>query len=107
MEKLVLEQFDVKTDCLNGDIEEVIYMKPPQGFSDESGRVCKLLRNLYRHKSSRYWYRKFTAFLRKHDLKETSDACIFVLTNKEKRLILGIYIDDGLLVAQRMTVAVF
>ena len=82
-------------------------MKQPQGFSDKAGRVCKLLRNLYGLKqSSRCWKRKFTDFLRKHDLKETSaDPCIFVSTNKEKILILGIYIDDGLIAARSMTVA--
>lgn len=93
-----LQQFDVKTAFLYGDIEEEILMKQPEGYDDKSGKVCRLKRSLYGLKqSSRCWNQRFTEFLGKFDLKATeADSCVFTNQQKEKRLILAIYIDDGL-----------
>ena len=40
-------QFDVCSAFLYGDLTEEIYMKQPEGFADNSDRVCKLKRSLY------------------------------------------------------------
>lgn len=106
-ENLVLQQFDVKTAFLNGTIEEDIYMKQPEGFSDGTGRVCKLQKSLYCLKrSSRCWNLRFTQFLNKFGLKSTSaDPCIFVSQKEGKRLILAIHIDDGLIAAESKEVS--
>lgn len=100
-EKLILRQFDINTAFLNGEIEETIFMKQPEGFSDGTNRVCKLLKSLYGLKqSSRCWNIRFTNFLEKHKLKATqADPCIFI-SEGEERIILAIYIDDGLIAAQ-------
>lgn len=59
-ERLELAQFDVKTAFLNGVIEENIYMDQPEGFEDDTDRVCKLHRSLYGLKQSpRCWNEKF------------------------------------------------
>jgi hypothetical protein len=44
-----LEQFDVKTIFLHGDLEEKIYMKQPQRFEVKGKEklVCKLKKKLY------------------------------------------------------------
>ena len=46
---LEVEQLDVKTTFLHGDLEEEIYMKQPEGFIDKGNDqlVCKLEKSLY------------------------------------------------------------
>jgi hypothetical protein len=48
-DNLHLEQLDVKTAFLHGDLEENIYMRQPQGFTVEGKEslVCKLNKSLY------------------------------------------------------------
>ena len=48
-EDLHLEQMDVKTAFLHGDLEEDIYMVQPEGFETpgNKGLVCKLEKSLY------------------------------------------------------------
>lgn len=51
-ENLKMAQFDVKTAFLNGILDEEIYMDQPEGFEDETNRVCKLQKSLYGLKQS-------------------------------------------------------
>ncbi|GJY18442.1 zinc finger, CCHC-type containing protein [Tanacetum coccineum] len=46
---LVIHQMDVKTTFLNGDLDEEIYMKQPEGFvvPRHESKVCKLKKSLY------------------------------------------------------------
>ena len=49
-----MRQLDVKSAYLNGKLMEEIYMKQPPGFSDGSGRVCRLQCALYGLKQARH-----------------------------------------------------
>ncbi|GKA61340.1 zinc finger, CCHC-type containing protein [Tanacetum coccineum] len=51
---LVIHQMDVKTSFLNGDFEEELYMKQPEGFvmPDNEHKVYKLVKSLYRLKQA-------------------------------------------------------
>ncbi|GKD48605.1 zinc finger, CCHC-type containing protein, partial [Tanacetum coccineum] len=46
---LVIHQMDVKTTFLNGDLDEEVYMKQPEGFvmPGNEHKVCKLVKSLY------------------------------------------------------------
>jgi ATP-binding cassette subfamily B (MDR/TAP) protein 1 len=48
-ENLHLEQLDVKTAFLHGNLEEDIYMQQPEGFAmqGKENQVCKLQKSLY------------------------------------------------------------
>jgi len=61
---LDLDQFDVKTIFIHGDLDEEIYMTQPIGFktTGKENMVCKLKKSLYELKQSlRQWYQHFTA----------------------------------------------
>jgi len=66
IKNLELEQLDVKTAFLHGDLEEQIYMKQPEGFEvvGKEDHVCLLKKSLYGlKKSPRQWYKKFDSFM--------------------------------------------
>ena len=49
---LKVKQMDIKGVYLNGILQEIIYMKQPEGFGDGTNRVCKLVKTLYGLKQS-------------------------------------------------------
>ena len=59
---LKIHQMDVKTAFLNGELEEEIYMKQPEGFivSGKEKKVCRLVNSLYGLKQApKQWHAKF------------------------------------------------
>ena len=62
--EMFVSQFDVKTAFLYGTLEEDIYTRQPEGFSDGTDKVCKLQRSLYRLKQSpRCWNKRFVDYM--------------------------------------------
>jgi hypothetical protein len=48
IEDLELRSVDISSALLNGDLDEEIYMKQPEGFHEGgSNNVCKLKKSLY------------------------------------------------------------
>jgi len=91
-----IAQLDVKTAYLYGDLTETIYMEQPDGFNDDTNRVCLLNKSLYGlRQAPRQWYAKFDSFMREFGLKPTNaDPCVY--TSKNGELLVALYVDDGL-----------
>lgn len=105
-DELQIEQFDVKTAFLYGELSEDIYMEVPEGLKTQSSKVCKLIKSIYGLKqSSRCWNEKFCSFLTTYGFKPSpSDNCVFVGYFKDVKVILILYVDDGLLLAKNKVV---
>jgi len=96
---LKLEQLDVKTDFLHGNLKETIYMNHPEGFEEGENKVCLLKKSLYGLKQSpRMWYLKFDEFLIRYDfIRNRYDSCVYILKKKVCVLYLLLYVDDILI----------
>jgi hypothetical protein len=79
-----LEQLDVKTAFLHGELEEFICMDQPEGFvvAGKENLVCRLKKSLYGLKQSpRQWYRRFDSFMISHGFKRSDyDSCVYLKT---------------------------
>ncbi|KAJ9709816.1 hypothetical protein PVL29_001334 [Vitis rotundifolia] len=98
---LELQQMDVKTAFLNGELEEEVYMKQPEGFPSSDGEqlVCKLKKSIYGLKqASRQWYLKFHNIISSFGFEENvMDQCIYLKVSGSKFCFLVLYVDDILL----------
>ena len=102
---LDVHQMDVKTAFLNGNLEEEIFMKQPEGFADKKhpNMVCKLRKGLYGLKqSARCWNKVIDEYLKESGFKQNdADACIYVKRfkkgDKEVVLLVAVYVDDLLI----------
>ena len=102
---LELEQMEVVTAFLNGNLEEDIYMSIPEGLVSNSirNKVCMLRKSLYGLKQSpRQWYAKIHDFLiRERKFKSSSnDPCLYIRHEDSKVLLVALYADD-LLIASK------
>lgn len=99
---LELEQLDVKTAFLHGDLNETIYMQQPPGYilEGQENKVCLLKKSLYGLKQSpRQWYLKFDAFIISCGFNRSKmDHCVYMkhLDNRTPIYLL-LYVDDMLL----------
>ncbi|GJS64539.1 retrovirus-related pol polyprotein from transposon TNT 1-94 [Tanacetum coccineum] len=100
-ENLHLEQLDVKTVFLHGDLDEDVYMAQPKGFQSarkEENLVCKLKKSLYGLKqASRQRYLKFDSFMQRAGYKRHAmDHCCYLKKVGSSSIILLLYADDML-----------
>ena len=106
-ENLHLEQLDVKTAFLHGDLEEDIYMTQPEGFEvpGKENLVCRLHKSLYGLKQApRQWYKKFNEFMSNSGFNRCDmDHCCYVKKFADSYIILALYVDDMLIAGSSMT----
>ena len=79
IKNLKIQQMDVKGAYLNGQLKEKVYMQQPEGYGDNTGRVCKLVKTLYGLKQSgREWNNELD-----QDLDSNDWYLIHALTRKK------------------------
>ena len=88
---LKLQQIDVTTAFLNGELKKEVYMKQPEGFvvKGQKHLVCKLKRSIYGLKQlSRCWNSVLDKPLKKLGfVQSVSDLCIYVASEGEMFII--------------------
>jgi hypothetical protein len=91
-------QMDVKSDFLNGDLEEEVYMEQPERFSltDNPNYVCKMNKALYGLKQApRAWYYRLDKFLQEKGFKKgTIDNNLYIKSEGDNLLVVLVYVDD-------------
>jgi hypothetical protein len=99
---LEVEQMDVNTTLLHGDLEEEIYMKQPKGFAMKGKKEldCKLKKSLYGLKQSpRMWYQKFdTYILRLGFTRSKANHYVYFKLVGDHFAYVILYVDDMLLI---------
>jgi Reverse transcriptase (RNA-dependent DNA polymerase) len=103
----------VVTAFLYGDLDEIIYMNFPYGYSDFLQEQCHKVVSPTDHclllekalyglvQEARQWWKRVTTFIKKlHFFPSPADPCLFVKngTSFELPTFIIIYVDDGLII---------
>ena len=100
--KLHMRSVDISHAFLNGELEETVYMRQPEGFEQGGADyVCKLNKALYGLKqAARQWYRKLRSVLEALGFKQLeSDPSIYLYARNGVQVIMPVFIDDITLVS--------
>lgn len=102
-EGLELDQMDVSTAYLNGELKEDIYLSPPEGVDIPAGHCWKLKRSIYGLKQAgRTWNITFDKKLGELGFARLdSETCLYVFRDSgtSEYCYLVVYVDDLLLAA--------
>ena len=109
---LEAHQMDVVSAFLNGELEDEIFMKQPEGFVDSRSpwKVCKLKRSLYGLKqSARCWNLMMDDYLKSSNfIQSTADQCIYyrkdIIGGEEVIIIFAVYVDDTIICSNNNSV---
>ncbi|GJW49543.1 ribonuclease H-like domain-containing protein [Tanacetum coccineum] len=89
-------QLDVNNAFLYGDLEEVVYINPPEEYFPSDNKVCRLKKSLYGLKQApRQWNAKLTSTLIENGFSQSkSDYSLYTKSDKGVFLALLVYVDD-------------
>ena len=92
--RLKTRHWDIVSAFLHGDIDMVVYMQQPQGFSDGSNQVCLLKKAIYGlHQSARQFYIKLDSVLGDIGyVRLGADWAIWM--NRDTGAIIAAHVDD-------------
>lgn len=98
---LKVDQMDVVTAFLNGDLKEKVYLKQPKGFEEKGkeGHVCLLKKAIYGLKQApRAWYEKLNKVLLDIGFKRCeTEPCVYRRKKHDCMMIIAVYVDDILI----------
>nr|GEX53361.1 zinc finger, CCHC-type [Tanacetum cinerariifolium] len=99
---LVIHQMNIKIAFLNGDLDEEVYMKQPEGFvmPGNEHKVYKLVKSLYGLKQApKQWHQKFDDVVLSIGFHlNQSDKCVYSkFDDSSKGVIICLYVDDMLI----------
>lgn len=101
---MVIKHYDAKTACLNGDLNEEVFMSLPEGydFGNNKYAVCKLKKGLNGLKqSAKLWNDKLNSILKEFGfLQSESDPCLYTKRLDGEFIYIIIHVDDFLVAAK-------
>jgi transposase InsO family protein len=99
---LEVDQLDVKTAFLYGELDRDVYMSMPPGYA-ESGKVFRLRRAVYGlRQAPRAWHDRLSTHLTSLGFKPAaSDPSLYVMEAQGERVYLLVYVDDMLVVGKQ------
>jgi hypothetical protein len=102
---LECDQVDIKAAFLHGELEETVYVHPPEGSDIPAGYVCKLKKSLYGLKQApRCFNQHLDAWLKPQEfLPAKADPCVYTRQRGPDIIIISIYVDDQLLASTSRT----
>ena len=101
-----IHQMDVKTAFLQGDLEEEIYMRQPDGYidNDKPNHVCKLKKSIYGLKqATRCWNPATDSHLKSNVYKNSGAVpCVYINSVRQSNgrtdfVIIAVWVDDILM----------
>ncbi|EIW72356.1 hypothetical protein TREMEDRAFT_26101, partial [Tremella mesenterica DSM 1558] len=102
---LECDQVDIKAAFLNGELEETIYMQPPEGSNIPANKVLWLRKSLYGLKQSpRCFNKALDKWLQSQGLLPTkADPCFYSKREGDNILMLSVHVDDQLIACNNRT----
>jgi hypothetical protein len=89
---------DVKSNFLNGELEEEVYIEQPEGFqlSENTNCVCKLEKTLYGLKQDpRAWYSRLDKYLQQEGFRKGSAYNnLYIKVSQDSILLIEFYVHD-------------
>ena len=98
-----IEQVDISTAFLNGDIDVEVYVQQPHGFCEGRNLVCKLRKSLYGLKQApRIWYETLKkALLQLGFRPSAADSSFWVKDGPDGAIVYLTTVVDDMLIAAR------
>ena len=103
---LECDQVDITAAFLNGDLEETIYLNPPEGSNIGQDKVLLLRKSLYGLKQSpRCFNKRLDKWLQSQGLVPTAaDPCVYTRRHNGHFLMLSVHVDDQLIACDQRSV---
>ena len=101
---LECHQVDIKGAFLNGVIDKLIYLTPPDGSDIPANKILRLNKSLYGLKQSpRLFNQTLDKWLRSTGMvPTTADSCVYVRRKDGNFLMLSVHVDDQLIAGNNL-----